>query len=171
MTERELILYACPSGPLADDLDAYFSEVTSRFGPTTAQTYPVHCTLTGFFRRRGERADEVLAHLGEVLTDLGPPPSGAVTIERLGVHDGWVGLELTSPWLLELIDAVVAADVPHDDEDALRPKDWLHVSLAYGVDDLVPYVEFARETLDLTGPVGWEVRLWERNVNGAWTQH
>ena len=68
MTERELILYACPIGPLADDLDAYFSQVTARFGPTTAQTYPVHCTLTGFFRRRGERADEVLTHLGGFAT-------------------------------------------------------------------------------------------------------
>ncbi len=171
MTARELILYACPTGPLADDLEAFFAEATSRLGPTTAQTYPVHCTLTGFFRRRGERADAALRRLGEVIDEVGPPPEGSVTVDRLGVHDGWVGLELSSPWLLDLIDVVVAADDVIGDEDALRPKDWLHVSLAYGVGDVAPYAELAREAVDPARPAAWNVNLWERNMNGSWTAH
>ena len=171
MTERELILYACPVGPLADNLDTYFSEVAKRFGPTTAQTYPVHCTMTGFFRRRGNRADEAIRHLGEVVERFGSSPPNAVSIDRLGVHDGWVGLELTSAWVLDVIDAVVAADTPMGGEDTLRPKDWLHVSLAYGVDDVAPYADFARVNVDLSLPVAWKVRLWERNMNGSWTEH
>jgi hypothetical protein len=171
MTERELILYAWPTGPLADDLATYFTEVTNRFGPTVAQTYPIHCTLTGFFRRRDGRADEVLSHLGQVVADVGPPPEGAIRVERLGVHEEWLGLELGSTWLLELIDTVVEADRPRADEDALRPKRWMHLSLAYGTDDLGPYVDFARSTVDLSRPASWNVGFWERHVNGAWTQH
>ena len=45
---HELILYATPTGPLADACAAYFGAVE----PTTAQTYPPHVTLTGFFHRR-----------------------------------------------------------------------------------------------------------------------
>ena len=171
MTERELILYACPTGLLADDLEAYFTEATARFGPTTAQTYPVHCTLTGFFRRQGQRAEAVLRRLGGVIDEIGPPPQGAVSVDRLGVREGWVGLELSSPWLLDLNDVFVGADDVNGDEDPLRPKSWLHVSLAYGVTDLAPYVELAREVVDPSRPVGWKVNLWERNMNGGWTVH
>ena len=171
MTDRELILYACPAGPLGEDLDRYFEEATRRFGPTAAQTYPVHCTLTGFFRRSPDRADEVLARLGAILAEIGPPPPDSIAVEGLGVHDAWVGLELDSAWLLELIETVVAADVTIDGEDALRAKDWLHVSLAYGVDDVAGYAKLARETVDPTRSATWSVGLWERHVNGTWTAH
>ena len=170
MSRRELILYACPSGPLGDAATNYFEEATRRFGATIAQTYPVHCTLTGVFRREDARADEVIARLSTVVESFGPPPDGAVRVERLGVHDGWVGLELTSSWLLDVIAAVVAADDPGTDEDALRPKDWLHVSLAYGVDDLAPYASFARETVDASLDASWRVGFWERHSDGAWTE-
>ncbi|MEM9042951.1 MAG: hypothetical protein AAGD33_23960, partial [Actinomycetota bacterium] len=137
---------------------------------TTAQTYPVHCTLTGFFRREGDRADAVLARLSAVVDSFGPAPRGAVRVDRLGVHDEWVGLELTSSWLLDVIAAVVAADDPGTDEDALRPKDWLHVSLAYGVDDLAPYASFARQTVDASLDASWRVGFWERHPDGRWTE-
>lgn len=166
MIERELILYAWPTGPLADAAARYFEVATERLGPTTAQTYPVHCTLTGFFRRHGARGDEVVAQLNSVLAAHGTPDD--VVVERLGRHDGWVGLELTSPGLLALIDLVVDADVPTADEDALRPKDWLHVSLAYGVDDVGPYAALAEEMVDPTAAAGWEVGFWERLPDGAW---
>ena len=171
MTDRELILYACPGGPLGDTLAHYFADVDDRLGRTPAQTYPVHCTLTGFFRRHGSRADAVLDHLAAVVAARGPVPSGAVAVDRLGVRDGWVGLELTSAWLLDLTAAVVAADEPRPGEDALRPKDWLHVSLAYGVTDLEHYVAHALDRVDPNLPASWRVGFWERLEDGAWVEH
>ncbi|MDG2026150.1 MAG: hypothetical protein P8J50_03515 [Acidimicrobiales bacterium] len=50
MSRAELILYATPTGPLAEELDRLFAQFAER-APTTAQTYPPHCTLTGFFQR------------------------------------------------------------------------------------------------------------------------
>ncbi|MEO0492213.1 MAG: hypothetical protein AAF081_02225, partial [Actinomycetota bacterium] len=91
-----------------------------------------------------------------------------VVVDRLGIHDGWVGLELSSPGLLSIIDAVVAADVVAPGEDALRPKDWLHVSLAYGVADLDPYVALAEEIVDPMAVATWHVGFWERLPNGSW---
>lgn len=166
MNERELILYAWPTGPLADAAERYFSVASDRLGPTTAQTFPVHCTLTGFFRRSGSRADEVVAALDAVIHDHGGPDD--VVIDRLGVRDGWVGLELTSPGLIDLIAAAVSAVVPDEGEDALRPKEWLHVSLAYGVADVAPYAALAAELVDPGLPAEWEVGCWERLPDGGW---
>jgi len=166
VSDRELILYAWPIGPLADATQRYFNEVTDQLGSTVAQSYPVHCTLTGFFRRADHRVDAVLAALGAAVDALGAPDD--VTVERLGARDGWVGLELRSRQLLDIIEAVTATDRPEPGEDALRPKDWLHVSLAYGVADLRPYEALAREIVDPSLPATWRVGFWERLSDGTW---
>lgn len=168
MSERELILYAWPVGPLAEAAERYFATATERLGPTTAQAYPVHCTLTGFFRRAGRRGDDVVTALGDVVARVGVPDD--IRVDRLGVHGGWVGLELSSPGLLHLIDRVVEADRPVGGEDPLRPKDWLHVSLAYGVDEIAPYAELARELVDPTLASSWEIGFWERLPDGRWVR-
>lgn len=166
MSERELILYAWPMGPLADAAQRYFDEATDRLGPTIAQSYPVHCTLTGFFRRADHRVGEVLAALGSAVDAFGEPDD--VAVERLGTRDGWVGLELRSRQLLEIIETVTTTDRPEHGEDALRPKDWLHVSLAYGVADLQPYEALAHEIIDPSLPATWCVGFWERLPDGNW---
>jgi ubiquitin-associated SH3 domain-containing protein len=168
---RELILYATPTGPLADAVDRYFEEVAATAGATTAQTYPPHCTLTGFFRRTSDRADEVIAETAEVIGSLGPVPAGAVDVVGLTTTDDWVGLELRSPWLIEATAAVVAAHTVLPGDDALRPKDWLHLSLAYGVDDLAPHAELARRRVDPTSDHRWSIGLWERRPDGSWVDH
>ncbi len=55
MPRAQLILYAIPTGLLAEQCDRLFRMVRA-IAPTTAQTYPPHCTLTGFFQRP-ENAD------------------------------------------------------------------------------------------------------------------
>ena len=170
MSTRELILYATPEGALADRIIEYFDVATRTLGRTTAQTYPPHCTLTGFFHRRSDRADRVIDHLGSVAVAV-ERPADPVRVDRLGVHDRWIGLELQSAWLLSVIDAVMRADRTEGDEDALRPKDWLHLSLAYGVDDLEPYAELASRHVDISLPVSWSVAIWERHRDGGWTRH
>lgn len=168
---RELILYATPTGPLAAACDRYFDVARSTLGPTTAHDFPPHCTLTGFFRRDHRRADEVVTELGTAIRDAGPVPPESVEVVALGCHDGWVGLELRSAWLQRLTAWIVAAHRLTPGDDALRPKDWLHLSLAYGVDgDLGPYARLAGEVVDPGAPAGWEVAVWER-AGVRWTRH
>ena len=162
--DRELILYATPTGPLAAACDEYFA-AASELGPTVAQTYPPHCTLTGFFHRSPAEAEATIAALARLLADTGPVPDGAVEVGGLTTSEGWVGLELRSEWLAKLIAAAVAE---HDD---LRPKDWLHLSLAYGVDDLAEHAALAERLVDPAAPAGWETAVWERIGGTTWVRH
>lgn len=164
----ELILYATPTGELAAACDRYFAACAER-GPTTAQTYPPHCTLTGFFRRHPARVGVIVGEIQPVIDEAGPVPADAVAVAGLRCTDDWVGFELRSTWLARRTEEVVAAHQLQPGEDALRSKDWLHLSLAYGIDDLDPYRRLALDHgLDRRPIGGWEIGLWERTTTGAW---
>lgn len=172
MTAAELILYATPTGELADACERFFA-AASDIGPTTAQTYPPHCTLTGFFRRPQDRVEFAIAEIKTMLADWGAVPDDAVTITALTRSDEWIGFELRSPWLISLTAAVVGHHRMLPGEDALRPKDWLHLSLAYGeTPSLCPYGDLVdRMGLDHTLPGSWEVAVWQREPSGNWHRH
>ncbi|MCH7788553.1 MAG: hypothetical protein IH940_03835 [Acidobacteria bacterium] len=175
MTSRELILYATPTGALAAACEQYFAAVDD-VGATTAQAYPPHCTLTGFFHRSESRATQVIADLTAEICQAGRPPSGLVRIAGLRAIDGWVGLTLESPWLIELTESVITGQELAAGDDPLRPKDWLHLSLAYEVDDTAPYLALAdhivgTEAGDDLGNFSWEVAIWERIEPGRFLRH
>ena len=171
----ELILYAEPGGELGARCAELWAATSVSDLSTTAQEYPPHVTLTGFFRRHRERIGDVRLALTDALDAAVPAGldgvrwAGPVTLE-FQANDDWVGLHVQAAWM----DAVVAAFVAHTrtqpaapGEDPLRPKAWLHVSLAYGeqfealgdVDDLdAPAAGF----VGLTGESSWTVSLWER---------
>ncbi|GJM39588.1 MAG: hypothetical protein DHS20C19_29550 [Acidimicrobiales bacterium] len=165
MSRAELILYATPNGPLADALYELFDRLR-RDAPTTAQTYPPHCTLTGFFHRGRADVARVIDDAHAAVTAVAPPAS--VTVERLRLAPDWVGLELTAPWLLAVTEAFADRHVLGDGDDALRPKDWLHLSIAYGDGDLDTAASLASE-MDPTLDAAWDVGVWERAADGSWT--
>ena len=167
---HELIFYATPTGSMAAACEAIFGELEST--PTTAQTYPPHCTLTGFFRRRPERVAPIVATAQDFIDGFGPIESATVQA-AVGEHSGWVGLELASPLLHKAIEGFVQATDVEPGEDALRPKDWLHLSLAYPLNPDVDYSALAlqRRSALTTSSDPWELGLWERNADGSWLRH
>lgn len=165
MTRRELIVYAVPEGELADACERFFA-AAREIGPTSAHAYPPHCTLTGFFRRRSVRVGGVVAEVRTLVAGR----SISVEVLDLSITDRWVGLVLGSPDLLALTDAFVRAHQLDEGDDALRPKDWLHLSLAYGADDLTAHAALARQCVDPTAAATWRVGLWERSSDGTWTE-
>ena len=168
MKRRELILYATPTGELANTCARYF-EAAASLGPTAAQGYPPHCTLTGFFHRAGERGEEVADEVADLLHATGQPPAGAVTVRGPRRHDHWLGLELESDWLARVVAEFVDHHRLDPGDDRLRPKERLHLSLAYDVLDLDPYVELADGFDFGAGADGpWQVALWERGPNNGW---
>lgn len=182
-TRRELILYATPTGPLAEQCAAYFDAASQTLGPTTAQTYPPHCTLTGFFRRTDAGVARAVAEIAPVIAAAGPVPGDAVTVVGCHATAEWVGLELRSPWLSDLAASVADGHTLAPGDDALRLKDWLHLSLAYGTAIDRPaadrssiallldrYGALAEVMIDPNAAVGWEVGLWERTDQG-WVRH
>lgn len=176
----ELILYAEPGGELGARCAEFWAAMSAADAATDAQTYPPHVTLTGFFRRGPDRVMPVVDAFTRALDAAAPQGlDGVRWVEpaALGLqanHD-WTGLHVTAPWM----DAVVAAFAspassaqPADaGEDELRPKSWLHLSLAYGAG----YDEFARaaaaehavELERLAAEAEWTVSLWRRD-GSAW---
>ena len=162
--EAELIVYAVPVGPLAEAIDAFFAEVASR--PSRAQDYPPHCTLTGFFH---DDADAIGTYV-EAARGVARPVNVDI---RLRTTTEWIGLEVQSPDLQQLTRDFAARVGPiASRRDPIRPKDWLHVSLAYGhdADDSDDLAELATRIVDPSADVDWELRLYERR-NGEWIIH
>jgi ubiquitin-associated SH3 domain-containing protein len=170
MDLRELIVYACPVGPLADQLQRYFACAQRDFGPNAAHRYPAHITLTGFFHDVPASVPSYLSCLSRSLKQAEYPASIVITDLMCDPH--FHGLLIESAWLKQVMAHFALLAQSSTRADALRLKDWLHLSLAYeflsnqhdGLSAL------ARECIDLHTPVDWEVRFYER-AGQAWCCH
>jgi ubiquitin-associated SH3 domain-containing protein len=133
-----------------------------------------HCTLTGFFHDDPAAVGIYCAALEAALGRARPhQPPVALSILRMELQEQFHGLLLDSPWLKALIaDFTRSVDSPTR-RDALRLKNWLHLSLAYAFppQQHEPLAILARELVNPQAPVGWELRFYERAVSGAWICH
>ncbi|MBX0329395.1 hypothetical protein K2Z83_17125 [Oscillochloris sp. ZM17-4] len=170
----ELIVYACPAGPLAAQVASFYAASRARFGPNSAHAYPPHITLTGFFHDDAESIPRYLAALGAARERaVAARPATPVTIRELAFLDTFHGLLIDSPWL-EALAADFAATVESPSRrDDLRLKSWLHLSLAYGFrpEDGPALADMAASMVDVSAPVSWELRLYERLSDGGWACH
>ncbi len=90
-----------------------------------------------------------------------------MTVDQLRLSPKWVGLELSSSWLLDSTTAFVEQHVLDIDDDPLRPKDWLHLNIAYGDGDIDEAARIAAD-LDPSLEANWEITLWEQDADGSW---
>ena len=173
-TIEKLIVYACPTGELAQQIEAYDAETRRLVGPNSAHQYMPHCTLTGFFHDDRLAVPRYLAALSAVLDRARPTkPAPVVTVGQLCLKPDWHYLPLTSPWLRDLTrDFAVEAD-SETRQEALRLKDDLHLSLAYDYppEQEQPLARLATKMIDPTTPVGWELRFYEQHPDRSWTCH
>ena len=167
MSKDEVILYATPTGAFADACDRYWATLDRLESSTTAQTYPPHCTLTGFFRRKPADIRRVVGEVAAVSEATGALTVSAARLER---RDDWVGFVLQSRSFEAAIQGFVSGHIVEDGDDALRPKTWLHLSLSYG-DGADPDLHLAQAAHIFNGvkPGPWSLGLWRRR-NGAWSQ-
>ena len=171
---HEYIVYACPRGELADQLARYFAASRELVGANAAHQYMPHCTLTGFFHDEPAAVEIYCAALEAALDRARPhQPPVALSILRMELQERFHGLLLDSAWLIALIaDFACSVDSPTR-QDALRLKDWLHLSLAYAFPPAhhEPLAQLARELVDPHAQVVWELGFYEREVSGAWACH
>ena len=170
----KFIVYACPLGELAAQLNTYFDKALTFCEANAAHNYMPHCTLTGFFEER-TRSIPVYTHfltrsLNRLLLTR---PHPVIEITDLAFRPDWHGLELQSPWLQKvMVDFVTTAKSPTRPEP-LRLKQRLHLSLAY---EFKPahqdtLVQLAQEVVNLEADVEWELRFYQRRANNNWTCH
>lgn len=168
----QFILYACPTGPLASQLDTYFHTSQAQCGPNTAHRYMPHCTLTGFFHDRAAAADGYLEQL-ETVYQRHRDRQEPVQVVGLEFRPGWQGLTLKAPTLKPLVLDFVRTSQSPTRQEAIRPKDWLHLSLAYGFapNQALQLEYLARQLVNPNAPAGWELRFYQRDDGSRWCCH
>jgi ubiquitin-associated SH3 domain-containing protein len=167
---RELILYACPEGELAMQLDLYYQQSREACGPNSAHRYPPHITLTGFYHDTQASFDAYIKALRKALS-LGQKRARCeVRIERMMFEPNFHGLVIESPWLKHMTASFASLATSDTRTDAIRLKDWLHLSLAYDFDagHATHLRHLAIELIDPSAKVDWEARLYERHSGDQW---
>lgn len=155
---NELIVYASPTGAFADACLRFWSDLADAGASTTAQDFPPHCTLTGFFHRSPEGVEQVVDDLA-----ASAPDHLCVTAWRLQSIGNWVGVTLWSPDIARATRRFVDRHVVEESGDSLRPKSWFHLSLAYGHGfDVAAHRARADELFVGVTPKTWTLDLWSR---------
>ncbi|MBD2464147.1 hypothetical protein H6G89_24400 [Oscillatoria sp. FACHB-1407] len=178
----QFIIYACPIGELAHQLEQYFDHSLRLCGRNTAHNYMPHCTLTGFFRDDETAIPVYLEAIAQSLRQASPPPDPVITITGMTFHPNWHGLELQSDWVKQLIQQVAQRVVSPTRAEPLRLKDWLHLSLAYefAPEHAEKLTHLAQSYVDVrlpqrgncfAPPVNWELRFYQRHFDQTWICH
>lgn len=170
----ELVLYACPVGKLEEQLEAYFACSRTRCGENAAHQYMPHCTLTGFFRSEPAKIPLYIQALSRTLRAALPTmPNPVIAVTGMQLAPEIHCLELESPWLRQLVAKFATRVVSATRQESLRPKRWLHLSLAYGFDPghRRALEQLAARMVDPQAPVTWEMRFYERRPDGSWMCH
>ena len=174
-TMCELIIYACSVGPLADQLAIYFQRTKHEVGPNAAHGYMPHCTLTGFFHDEAASIPVYAQTLTEALRwkRNSTEPQAAIAIDEMILAPDFHYLKLSSPWLTLLVQHFAAHVQSPSRIDALRLKDWLHLSLAYQfpAEQHPTLMAIAKDIIDPLAPVAWHLCLYERLPNHSWQCH
>jgi hypothetical protein len=94
----ELIVYACPAGPLAEQIESFYAASRGRFGPNSAHAYPAHITLTGFFHDDAAAIPRYAAALEAARARaVAARPGSAVHIRELAFRDSFHACCSTRP--------------------------------------------------------------------------
>lgn len=172
----QFIIYACPVGELAEQLEVYFDQSLKICGPNAAHSYMPHCTLTGFFRDEENAIPLYQRAIAQALEQFIPPPHPVINISGMTFQPDWHGLELQSDWLTQLISEVAQLATSPTRQEPLRLKNWLHLSLAYGFppEQTKELIQLAETYVNPQANVEWELRFYQRHAddsNHDWTCH
>ncbi|MBD3884636.1 hypothetical protein IFO70_23125 [Phormidium tenue FACHB-886] len=170
---ESFIVYACPTGELAEQLDRYFQQSLTVCGANAAHRYMPHCTLTGFFQDEAVAVPLYVQALNRALSQAQPCLNPVITIQQLTFRSDWHGLELQSDWLKTMIVNFATLAASPTRRNALRRKDWLHLSLAYEFqrEQSESLIQLAQEYISLQASVQWELRFYQRHSDQRWTCH
>ncbi|MGF1458269.1 MAG: hypothetical protein ACFBSG_04515 [Leptolyngbyaceae cyanobacterium] len=170
----KFIVYACPVGELANQLEVYFNKSRHACGPNAAHQYMPHCTLTGFFEDARSSIPKYTQSLERSLKRYRrSQPTPPIEVKDMLFRPDWHGLELTSEWLKKLVLDFVCTATSPTRKSPLRPKDWLHLSLAYdfATDQESALKALASELVDPLAAVDWELRFYQRHPDSSWSCH
>lgn len=167
----QLIVYACPAGPLAEQLESYFRKSRLLCGANKAHNYMPHCSLTGFFHDDPAHAQTYVAQLEACFQSHW---TGAIKqpirVKGLEFKADWHGLLLDAPELKQLIQHFAETSSSPTRQGEIRPKSWLHLSLAYGFKEgqAKRLESLAQSLVNPEANATWELRFYRRDEGNGW---
>ncbi|HBK22332.1 MAG TPA: hypothetical protein DDZ60_07465 [Planktothrix sp. UBA10369] len=174
MSLSQFIVYACPQGELAEQIQDFYQESLDLCGFNAAHNYMPHCTLTGFFK---DQESKISVYIQALETAYN---TAKITANPLKIHiikmtfqSDWQGLELEAEGIPSLmINFAQLANSPTRPEQ-LRLKTWLHLSLAYEFQPQQAQIleDLAKTRINLQAQVDWELRFYQRHPDNSWTCH
>jgi ubiquitin-associated SH3 domain-containing protein len=174
MELEKCIVYACPTGKLFEQIEIYYHRSQTTCGQNLAHQYMPHCSLTGFFEAPIDEIPIYIEALNQVYQQA-QQQDISLSIQILGMtfKPEWHGLELDGIGIQRLIADFIQRIEKSHLEVQLRPKNWLHLSLAYGFQSQHSQAlkQLAQQYVNPQMPTAWELRFYQRHVDGGWTCH
>ncbi|MDJ0707581.1 MAG: hypothetical protein QNJ46_30260 [Leptolyngbyaceae cyanobacterium MO_188.B28] len=170
----KFIVYACPLGELADQINTYFEKSLFFCNANAAHNYMPHCTLTGFFEEETCSIPLYTQTLKRSLNRLLQTcPDPVIDITDMVFRADWHGLELQSPWLKKVMIDFVATALSPTRHEPIRLKQQLHLSLAYEFQTKhrETLIQLAQKEINPQAAVKWELRFYQRHPDNSWTCH
>lgn len=165
-----VILYATPRDELLEDCLRFWAEAESNGIRTSAQSYPPHCSLTGFFRLPVERLDELVQLVHAAIGASGFQGATEVPLSRVQTAD-WLGFSGAQPAWLVVAQQTAQAEAGAACGEGLRVKSDHHLSLAYGRGyQAQRHRKLAREVFskESYGDSQWSIGVWKLE-NMTWS--
>jgi hypothetical protein len=167
----QLIVYACPVGPLAEQIEIYLNKSRSLCGANKAHSYMPHCSLTGFFHDDADQAHYYVERLEDCYQRYWNSRNhNRICVTGMEFKADWHGLLLDAPKLQQLIQQFAESSVTPTRQEKIRPKSWLHLSLAYGFHENQSkrLESLAQALIHLRQEVNWQLRFYRRDPGNGW---
>uniref|UniRef100_A0A7M6DRC6 SH3 domain-containing protein n=1 Tax=Clytia hemisphaerica TaxID=252671 RepID=A0A7M6DRC6_9CNID len=166
-SEREFILFLCPTGPFLSEVSKFYEESYSRCGSNSAHNLFPHVTLSSFFKVSDSALPYVLDILANCIENTTAQKPDRIRLS-LQSCEGFIGIflsEESSIWLQEILDEFVRRT---DADLGVRVKPQttqFHLTLAYNFDlSKTDDLSSLAKNIKLDAPVRWELNLYSRNI-------
>ncbi|XP_033641717.1 ubiquitin-associated and SH3 domain-containing protein B-like [Asterias rubens] len=170
---REYVLYACPVGPLGEELDEFWTKSLQHCGRNGAHSLLPHVTLCSFFTCVDSNVEMLTAALQQAMEELEQTAPETVTLEHYSSAN-FIGLfiEETHADYMRRLTAQFATEALRKAGVKVDPhKKQLHMTLAYQFNTSHHDVlEKLSKEVSINAAARWELRLYSRDPRAAKTE-
>ncbi|XP_071806227.1 ubiquitin-associated and SH3 domain-containing protein B-like [Asterias amurensis] len=170
---REYVLYACPVGPLGEELDEFWTKSLQHCGRNGAHSLLPHVTLCSFFPCVDSNVEMLTAALQQAMEELEQTAPETVTLEHYSSAN-FIGLfvEETHADYMRRLTAQFATGALRKAGVKVDPhKKQLHMTLAYQFNTSHHDVlEKLSKEVSINAAARWELRLYSRDPRAAKTE-